>query len=120
MSREIKEQFKHIAFFYYSYEDWQKSLIPLIKKVLESGEKIIYFSDKHTSEQIINLLDIDSKDEKSQIIFLNKIEPDMIEKLVEVAEKAISDGFKSLFITIDMTWALQQRLEKIIGLKQSL
>ncbi len=110
----------HIAFFYHSDGEWQRNIIPLIKKALESNQKVIYIYDEHSPEEIKNFLfNIfpEEKIQKEQLSFIspadiytkeNYFAPNtMIKSLIEETEKAASEGFSSLFVTCEITWALK-------------
>lgn len=117
--QKIKDS-SHIAFFYHSDGEWQRNIIPLIREALESNEKVIYVYDEHLPEEIKNFLFnnySEEKIQKEQISFIsssdiytkeNCFDPNrMIESLIEATKKAASEGFSSLFVTGEMTWALK-------------
>ncbi|MCX8033957.1 MAG: MEDS domain-containing protein [Thermodesulfovibrio sp.] len=108
-----------MCFFYESDEDWKTNLVPLIKMAIQSGDKVIYIYDEHNPENIKSLLKDGYTDEivDNKLIFINAEEiytgskifdPDtMIKTLIYETDRAISEGYPSLFITGEMTWALK-------------
>lgn len=111
---------QNIGFFYHSFENWHKVIIPLIKDALNKGEKVIYLYDEHSPSQIKQLLNngyIDEQIKKNQIAFLraediyvkdNFFSPELMTKsLIVETNKAIDEGFNSLFVTDEMSWILK-------------
>lgn len=126
---------QNIGFFYNSFENWYTVIIPIIKDAINKGEKVIYIYDEHSPSQIKQLLNnsyIDEKIKKNQINFLkaediyvkdNLFSPKlMIKSLIEETNKAIDEGFISLFVTDEMSWVLKfiEGSERLIEYEEKL
>jgi hypothetical protein len=117
---ENLESDKHFCFFYEEETEHKKVITDFLISGLNNNEKVVYISDTHKPEVIIEYLrefniDTDKYIKKAQLIFLNTLDtylnendcfvPDsMIELLNNQIELALSEGYSALRITGEMVW----------------
>lgn len=111
----------HVCCMYETEEEYQLLLTRFIRTGLEAGEKLIYITDVHTAETVINYLREDGFElepylVKNQIVLLSStdaylregvFDPDsMIDFLRAETHRALKEGFSTLRVTGEMSWAL--------------
>jgi PAS domain S-box-containing protein len=112
----------HVCFIYETEEEHRLLTIPFFRKGLEKGEKVIYITDAHDAEVVLDYLQEDGLDveryiESEQITLLTAEEayfregifhPDgMIALLRAETRRALEQGFSALRVTGEATWALK-------------
>ena len=112
----------HIYFIYKSEDEWKRNIVPFLIEGIRKKEKVFYVYDKHSPEDIKTLLKNEGIEEKileenKDIVFLSSedvytkdgfFDPErMIELLIYETEKALSEGYPSILVTAEMTWALK-------------
>lgn len=112
----------HLCLIYENEEQWKECVVPFLVAGLKKGEKCFYIVDRRRAEDVIALLKAESVDadkliENGQLVILHEYEsytkegsfdPDrMIEMLKSEVKNALSQGYKSLRVTGEMSWALK-------------
>jgi len=111
----------HVCCMYETEEEHRLLLTPFIRNGLEAGDKVIYITDVHTAETVINYLREDGLEvepyiEKKQIVFLSSsdvylregvFDPESLIALLRTeTHRALKEGFSALRGTGEMSWAL--------------
>jgi PAS domain S-box-containing protein len=111
----------HICCVYETEEEHRLLLTPFIRNGLEAGDKVIYITDVHTAETVINYLredglEVEPYTEKKQIVFFSSTDvylregvfdpAIMIALLRDETHRALKEGFSALRVTGEMSWAL--------------
>ncbi len=112
----------HVCWIYDTEEEHRFLLTPYIRNGLEAGEKVIYITDAHNAETVVDYLREDGLElepylEKKQIALLTSadtylregvFDPDsMIALLRAETQLALEQGFSALRVTGEMSWALR-------------
>ncbi|MFW9990843.1 MAG: MEDS domain-containing protein [Candidatus Odinarchaeota archaeon] len=112
----------HLCCLYNTEEEHQRVLTSFILDGLKKGEKVFYIVDFHSIDRIKEYIKDEGFDpepyiSKGQLVFLTRDEsylkegifdPDrMISILESETEKALVEGYPSLRVTGEMTWALK-------------
>ncbi len=112
----------HLCCIYQTEEEHRSLITPYIKLGLEGRDKVIYIVDAHTAEELLGYLEDEGLESESYLnsgqlaIFSvdeaymkgGAFDPDgMIELLRSETEKALSEGYNSLRVTGEMSWALK-------------
>lgn len=112
----------HLCLIYETREEWRRAVVPFITIGLKRGEKCVYIVDTSTAGQVKGYLEQEGADaaaaeQKGQLVILSATEaytsegsfdPDrMISLLIEMTGKAVAEGYPSLRVTGEMTWALR-------------
>ncbi|MDZ4171590.1 MAG: MEDS domain-containing protein, partial [Methanobacteriaceae archaeon] len=113
----------HPCFIYNTRQEWVDVIIPFIKKGIENKEKCIYFLENSAKGLIHDYLkeeglNVESLEDSGQLLLLDEYSsyiPDgffnvefMLDFLKKETEKALSEGYVSLRIIGDMTWAIKE------------
>ena len=112
----------HLCFLYETGEEHRAVITSFLRLGLERGEKVLYIVDSYTSEVVIGYLRDDGVEAEpylasGQLSILGVDEtniregifdPDeMIALLRSETEKALTEGYRALRITGEMTWVLR-------------
>jgi len=112
----------HVCCIYETEEEHRALLTPFLRQGLERGEKVIYIVDPHTAEIIKGYLQDDGMEVEpylasGQMSILSVddaympdgvFEPDaMITLLRSETERALAQGYTTLRVTGEMSWALR-------------
>jgi len=112
----------HLCCIYQTEEEHRSLVTPFLRHGLEQDQKAIYIVDARTAETVIGYLRDDKVKvepylEKGQLAIIDAkdaymkegaSDPEgMIELLRSETELALSEGYKALRVTGEMTWALQ-------------
>jgi|GEM_PF-1705987 len=111
----------HLCLIYESREEWLETVVPFILSGLERGEKCIYVVDANTAREVKAVLTeagltVDEYEAKGQLSVIHErdtytregfFDPDlMIALLISETEQALREGYSSLRVTGEMSWAL--------------
>jgi two-component system sensor histidine kinase UhpB len=111
----------HACFIFASEEEHRLLLTPFIRLGLEANEKVIYGTDTHTAETVIDYLRQDGMEvepylRKKQLVFVPSTDvylqegvfhPDRIITLLGTeTQRALQEGFSALRGTGEMSWVL--------------
>lgn len=112
----------HICLIYRNQKEQFATAIPYMRIGLQRGDQCMYITDDNTKRKVIHAMkkdgiDVDTALKKRALIFATKndsylkggsFDPDALIKnvLVKAALDAKKDGYSSLRITGEMTWAL--------------
>ena len=112
----------HVVFLYEMEEEHRALLIPFLREGLARGEKVIYLTDAHPEETLLDYLREGGVNPepyltRGQLVFLTAQEvyleggpfdPERtIARLEALAQEALAEGYTALRVTGEMTWALQ-------------
>jgi signal transduction histidine kinase len=112
----------HLCCLYASEQEHRALLAPFIRQGLERHEKVVYLVDDHTGGQILDYLSADGVEmtpylQRGQFALLSSdefyldggtFEPErMIALLRSETERAAGEGYQSLRVTGEMSWALK-------------
>jgi Nif-specific regulatory protein len=112
----------HLCCIYETEEEHRALVTPFLRHGLEQGQKAIYIVDAHTADTVLGYLRNDGFNvepflKKGQLVIIGVkdaymkegvFDPDgMIDLLRSETELALSEGYKALRVTGEMTWALQ-------------
>lgn len=110
----------HPCFIYNTRQEWVDVIIPFIKKGIESKEKCIYFLENSAKGLIHDYLkeeglDVESLEDSGQLLMLDEYSHDgffnvefILDFLKKETEKALSEGYVSLRMIGDMSWAINE------------
>ena len=113
----------HLCFIYNTHQQWIDVIIPFIKKGIENKEKCIYFLENSTKGLFRDYLKeedlgLESLEDSGQLLLLDEYSsyiPDgffnvefMLDFLKKETKKALSEGYVSIRIIGDMTWAIKE------------
>jgi len=116
-----RQPHEHMCLLFENHQDWLSAIVPYIHVGLDSGEKCLYISDVHSQDELIEYLsaaglDIEKHLSTGQFIVYESsgvyhakgiFDPGQtIQNLVMETESAISEGYPSLRVTGEMSWAL--------------
>ena len=127
---EIKPH-DHLCLLYEEHEEWRAAVTNFLKTGLEQNHKCLYISGSYSGGKVKKYLDeagvdVERKIEKEQLLLLDKEDsyaqnkefvPDkMIEFLKNKSNQALEEGYDSLRVTGEISWALNydRGEEKII------
>ncbi|MBM7557444.1 MEDS domain-containing protein [Halanaerobacter jeridensis] len=127
---EIKPQ-DHLCLLYEGHEEWKSAVTDFLKTGLRQNHRCLYISGAYSTTKVKKYLieagvAVENKIESEQLILLDKEDsyaqnkefiPDkMIDFLKKEANRAIADGYDSLRVTGEISWALnyERGKEKII------
>ncbi|MCG2828236.1 MEDS domain-containing protein [Methanothermobacter sp. K4] len=111
----------HLCLIYEDEEEWLDAVIPFIMHGVKAGERCIYISDEHSTDDVRRVLmnsipDTPSLEASGQLIIKDRsvyapsgvFEPEeMISLLESEVQRAIADGFHGLRVTGEATWILR-------------
>ncbi|MGQ9594580.1 MAG: MEDS domain-containing protein [Anaerolineae bacterium] len=112
----------HVVFLYETEEEHRDLLTSFLREGLARGEKVIYLTDAHTEETLLDYLreggvNPDPYLTRGQLVFLTardvyleggSFDPErMIARLDALTQEALAEGYTALRETGEMTWALQ-------------
>lgn len=112
----------HIVFLYETEEEHRTLLTSFLRQGLARGEKVIYLTDAHTEETLLDYLREGGVNPepyltRGQLVFLTaqdayleggSFDPGrMIARLEALAQEALAEGYTTLQVAEEMTWALQ-------------
>ncbi|MBN1847147.1 MAG: MEDS domain-containing protein [Deltaproteobacteria bacterium] len=127
-SKRLEQRFEnlgpgdHLCHFYDTEEEHRVVFEPFIRLGLEREEKVMYVTDNHTEEDILNRLEKDGVDikvyqEKGQLVTIKAddlytkdgfFSPfGMIQLLQAETLRALDEGYSALRITGEATWSLK-------------
>ncbi|MFP3867931.1 MAG: PAS domain S-box protein [Desulfobacteraceae bacterium] len=110
----------HLGWFYETEAEYRQLLTPFLSQGLERGEKVLYLFDTHTPEAILSYLkkeglEADAYLKRGQLHFLAAdavyrragfFEPQaMIDWLKAETDQAMTQGYITLRLTVEMSWA---------------
>ncbi len=113
----------HLCFIYNTRQQWIDVIIPFIKKGIENKEKCIYFLENSTKDLIRDYLkeeglDVESLEDSGQLLMLDEYSiyihngffnvEFMLDFLKKETKKALNEGYVSIRIIGDMTWAIKE------------
>ena len=114
----------HLCCIYQTEQEHRLLLTSYMRQGLERGEKVLYIVDARTAEEVLGYLTRDGVDaaphlEEGRLVILDAdasylkdgvFDPDgMIALLRQKTEQALEEGYASLRVTGEMTWALRGR-----------
>ncbi|MGB9775377.1 MAG: GAF domain-containing protein [Anaerolineae bacterium] len=112
----------HICWFYETEEEHRALITPFLLQGLEQGERVVYITDAHSAETILEYLrdggvDGEAAIARGQLLFRTaqetylqngRFDPDRMLALLQAeTEQALAEGYTGLRITGEMTWALR-------------
>jgi two-component system cell cycle sensor histidine kinase/response regulator CckA len=118
----VIEPHDHLCLVYDSDEEWREAVVPFLVQGLKQDEKCIYIVDWNTVERIRDILyeegldatqlerlgQLSLRDQSETYTDGGSFDPDrMIALLVSEVKKALSQGYRALRVTAEMTWFLR-------------
>jgi len=112
----------HLCWLYETDEEHRALVVRFVRQGIERGEKVLYITDAHTVEAILDDLrkgglSVDRYLERGQLSVLTSqdtylragtFDPDrMIAVVREATAHALTEGYPALRVTGEMTWALR-------------
>jgi hypothetical protein len=111
---------EHICLFYENEEEHRDVLSSFIREGLEKGDKVVYLFDVHDPVTVLDYLSKDSRatiregrnlafSEADEVYLTQGIfDPDAMLELIDIeVQRALSEGYRALRITGEMTWSLK-------------
>ncbi|MFP4034434.1 MAG: MEDS domain-containing protein [Desulfovermiculus sp.] len=112
----------HLCCLYMTEEEHREILVPFIRDGLEQGDKVLYIVDARTAESILGFWDRQSPstvqyptsgqlviaESRETYIRNGLFDPDAMLAMLQVeTDAAVSQGFRALRVTGEMSWALR-------------
>ncbi|MGM0369367.1 MAG: MEDS domain-containing protein [Bacillota bacterium] len=121
----------HLCLLYREHEEWKAAITSFLQTGLVENDKCLYISGAYTAQDVKKYLkevgiDVEKKVNSKQLVFLDKedsyaqkqefVPQEMIDFLKQAATQASEEGYNSLRVTGEISWALDyvQGEEKII------
>ncbi|MFC1925337.1 MEDS domain-containing protein, partial [Chloroflexota bacterium] len=118
---EQLKTYGHLCLLYEMLEEWRDVVISFLTIGLRRGEKCLYITDTYTADQVRGYLhqegiDVPAVEASGQLINLQATDTylregsfnpgRMIALLIAQVEKAVAEGYLSLRVSCEMSWAL--------------